>query len=111
GNQVILLVVDDECDQYYRNLGVKIPQDKFDTVSPKDASPVIEEPIANGDDEEKQQNGEILETEPAPAEVPEPELPDEKSVEVITEDDDDAYEEVIPLSSNNESQEKPAETP
>ncbi|XP_046859700.1 Na(+)/H(+) exchange regulatory cofactor NHE-RF1-like [Xenia sp. Carnegie-2017] len=38
GNQVILLVVDEQCDNYYKKLGVKIPQDRYETPSTQDVT-------------------------------------------------------------------------
>lgn len=125
GNQVTLMVVDELCDQYYKNLGRKIPQDKFETpgqaaavalpsveenrvVDEGEATEKPAEPAAECHEEENVQNMQVQ----APEVVEEPGEAPEDTDEV----DNDGYEEVIPKSAPETKPpeieaEKPAEIP
>ncbi|XP_028393559.1 Na(+)/H(+) exchange regulatory cofactor NHE-RF1-like [Dendronephthya gigantea] len=110
GNQVTLLVVDELCDQYYKNLGQKIPQDKFETsgqeaavalpsveenrvVNEGEASEKPAETAAVNHEEENVQNIQVESPEPEVVEEPGNAPEDSKD-----DADDDGYEEVIPKS-------------
>ena len=119
GNQVILLVVDEQCDQYYKRLGLKIPQDRFEVPNVRPAQPaVVEENIASNDaapshpaetDQMNDQEHEIATEVPAQSVVVEtPKVEEKPSDEVENDADDDGYEEVVPKAT---TESEPAEIP
>lgn len=110
GNKVTLLLVDEECDKFYKNLGVKIPQDKFETVGEGNAVPdTVQDKVTNGGEDAKEENGDVTDSgyNATAAEVVE-----EKTVQGSEENTEDGnkYEEVIPETSPSESVNKPVET-
>ncbi|CAB3999939.1 Na(+) H(+) exchange regulatory cofactor NHE-RF1 [Paramuricea clavata] len=117
GNQVTLLVVDEPCDQYYKQMGEKIPQDRFVTPTERPAEPAVEEnhvsdDVAAGEAVETMgtdgaDNVQNVELPPEPVVVETPKVDEEAAQEI--ENDDDGYEEVIPKTTTTES--KPAEIP
>ena len=132
GNEVTLLVVDEPCDQYYKQLGEKIPQDRFVTPIERPAEPEVEENHVSDDvdaGEAVETTGTDVETTgtdvettgtdgadsvqnvevpPEPVVVETPKV-DEEIAQESENDDDDGYEEVIPKTTTTES--KPAEIP
>ena len=117
GSTVTLLVVDRECDQFYKELGVKIPQDHFETTKEENAE-VVQDQVINGDAERSAENGDVVDPSYNNAEMEQvPEVhqqPDEDqretSVEETEENEDgNEYEEVVPKSSS-EAVANPVET-
>ena len=110
GNQVTLLVVDEQCDQYYKDLGIKIPQDKFETSA--EVVAVQEDRVSN--EPENDEHGDVVENneiapEPVVVETPQestPPVQEESGREDETPTDEDNYEEVIPKGA---LESKPAE--
>jgi hypothetical protein len=125
GNQVTLMVVDEQCDQYYKNLGMKIPQDKFEVPIDSSAQPAVEESPAIEDVapsqpaetlEMKQEDSENLPdaTPPEPVVIETPKVEEKADEEIDSSADDDGYEEVIPKTTTEENpvempEEEPAE--
>ena len=118
GNQVILLVVDEQCDQYYKSLGLKIPQDRFEVPNASPAQPAVEENNASNDiapsqpaetvqvnDEEHEIAAEVPDE---PVVVETPKVGEKPSDEDENDADDDGYEEVIPRAT---SEPKPEQIP
>ena len=118
GNQVILLVVDEQCDQYYKSLGLKIPQDRFEVPNASPAQPAVEENNASNDiapsqpaetvqvnDEEHEIAAEVPDE---PVVVETPKVEEKPSDEDENDADDDGYEEVIPRAT---SEPKPEQIP
>lgn len=104
GDQVTLLVVDEQCDQYYKGFGIKIPQDKFETPGDRPEQPaaieenhVSDEPQDEGPDNVAENTNEVP-AEPVHVQTPENEPPPQVQEELPIENtaDDDGYEEVIP---------------
>lgn len=119
GNSVILLVVDEQCDQFYKSRNAKIPQDRFETTGESLPSPEAEENHVNINVEEVETPAEINEKEnevAVPVSVHEaPEAPEEASKERENTAEEDEYEEVIPktateLEPDQTAVETPAET-
>ena len=119
GNQVTLMVVDEQCDQYYKNLGMKIPQDKFEVPIDSSAQPAVEESPAVEDVapsqpaetlEMKEQDSENVPdaTPPEPVVIETPKVEEKADEEIDSSADDDGYEEVIPKTT---TEEKPVEMP
>ena len=125
GNQVTLMVVDEQCDQYYKNLGMKIPQDKFEVPIDSSAQPAVEESPAI-EDVAPSQPAETLEmkeedsehvpdaTPPEPVVIETPKVEEKADEEIDSSADDDGYEEVIPKTTTEENpvempEEEPAE--
>ena len=118
GNEVTLLVVDEPCDQYYKQLGEKIPQDRFVTPIERPAEPEVEENHVSDDVDAGEavettgtdgaDNVQNVEVPPEPVVVETPKV-DEEFAQESENDDDDGYEEVIPKTTTTES--KPAEIP
>lgn len=104
GNHVTLLLVDGECDEFYKNLGQRIPQDKYVTVRPSNAVPavipdIVEEQVRNGEEDMKVDEvtgPEVQDTSTAE----DPHLVETKSSEELEENSEDGneYEEVIPVA-------------
>ena len=117
GNQVTLLVVDEQCDQYYKSLGLKIPQDRFEVPKVSPARPAVEESNDSSDGAPSQaaetipmndQESEIPAEVPAQPVVETPKVEEKPSHELENDADDDGYEEVIPKTTSDS---KPAEIP
>ena len=104
GNQVTLLVVDEQCDQYYKSMDQKIPQDRF-------VIPNIEQPAAEANHVPDDEPRDAVETpEPLAGDnsvegiaesgaVETPQLQEEEVKESENTDDNDGYEEVIPKTA------------
>ena len=121
GNEVTLLVVDQECDQYYKGLGIKIPQDKFETQGDRPAEPVAVEQNHVSVEPQNERPDDVVENNEVPPEPvhvetsqiePPPPVLEEAPKESENLADDDGYEEVIPKGTpESKPVEIPAESP
>lgn len=119
GNSVTLLVVDEQCDQFYKSRNAKIPQDRFETTGESHPSPEAEENHVNINVEEVESPDEINEGEnevAVPVSVHEPPAePEEASKETENTAEEDEYDEVNPKTATDgkpdqTTVETPAET-
>jgi membrane-associated protease RseP (regulator of RpoE activity) len=122
GNQVTLLVVDEPCDQYYKSLALKIPQDKFEIPRESPSQPAVEEnhvsddipaaeavQTAETDGQDLVENVQDTEVPAEPVVVETPNVEEKPAAEFQNSaDDDDGYEEVIPRTT---PEPKPEEIP